>query len=88
MLYKIKGVTGWSKPVWMQLTLDVPEQFALEQSLPEIGNTLKMYAAIALFQAGKLSAGAAPSCQVSVDMTLWPLVKNRGYLLLIKVLET
>lgn len=43
----------------MQLTLDIPEQFALEQSLPEIGNTLKLYAAIALFQAGKLSAGAA-----------------------------
>lgn len=43
----------------MQLTLDIPEQFALEQSLPEIANTLKLYAAIALFQAGKLSAGAA-----------------------------
>jgi len=43
----------------MQITLNIPEQFALEKSLPEVGNTLKLYAALALFQAGKLSAGAA-----------------------------
>lgn len=43
----------------MQITLDVPEQFLLEDNTLEIGNTLKRYAALALFQAGKLSAGAA-----------------------------
>lgn len=43
----------------MQITLDIPEQFSLEGSAPEIGSTLKRYAALALFQAGKLSAGAA-----------------------------
>ena len=43
----------------MEVTLNIPEQFALEHSLPEIGNTIKLYAALALFQSGKLSAGAA-----------------------------
>ena len=43
----------------MQITIDVPEQFGLDQTKPEVGNTLKRYAALALFQAGKLSAGAA-----------------------------
>ena len=43
----------------MQITLEVPEQFGFDQSLPEIGCTLKLYAALALFQAGKLSVGAA-----------------------------
>lgn len=43
----------------MQITLDIPEQFGLNQTKPEVGNTLKRYAALALFQTGKLSAGAA-----------------------------
>ncbi len=43
----------------MQITLDIPEQFGLDKTLLEAGNTLKLYAALALFQAGKLSAGAA-----------------------------
>ncbi|MEZ5534807.1 MAG: UPF0175 family protein [Thiolinea sp.] len=43
----------------MQITLDVPKQFLLEDNTLEIGSTLKRYAALALFQAGKLSAGAA-----------------------------
>lgn len=43
----------------MQVTLDIPEQFSLEQSQPEVGATLKLYAALAMFQVGKLSAGAA-----------------------------
>jgi len=43
----------------MQITLDIPEQFSLEQTPLEIGANLKLYAALAMFQAGKLSAGAA-----------------------------
>ena len=43
----------------MQLTFDVPQQFALEQSPAEVADTLKLYAALALFRAGKLSAGSA-----------------------------
>ncbi|WP_298611002.1 UPF0175 family protein [uncultured Thiothrix sp.] len=43
----------------MQVTMDIPEQFALDKTRPEIISTLKLYAALALFQAGKLSAGAA-----------------------------
>lgn len=43
----------------MQITMDVPEYFALDKTKPEIISTLKLYAALALFQSGKLSAGAA-----------------------------
>ena len=43
----------------MQITLEVPEQFGLDKSLPEVGSLLKLYAALALFQSGRLSAGAA-----------------------------
>ena len=43
----------------MQITLDIPEQFGLNQTKSEVGKTLKRYAALALFQSGKLSAGAA-----------------------------
>lgn len=43
----------------MQITMDIPEYFGLDKTKPEIVNTLKLYAALALFQAGKLSAGAA-----------------------------
>ena len=43
----------------MQITLDIPEQFAFNQTKPEIGNLLKRYAALALFQSGKLSTEAA-----------------------------
>jgi predicted HTH domain antitoxin len=39
--------------------MDIPEYFGLDKTKPEIANTLKLYAALALFQAGKLSAGAA-----------------------------
>ncbi|MGB3917601.1 MAG: UPF0175 family protein [Thiothrix litoralis] len=43
----------------MQITMDIPEYFGLDKTKPEIASTLKLYAALALFQAGKLSAGAA-----------------------------
>ncbi len=43
----------------MQITLEIPEQFCLDKSLSETGHTLKLYAALALFQTGKLSIGAA-----------------------------
>ena len=43
----------------MQITMDIPEQFGIDKSQGEVVSTLKLYAALALFQAGKLSAGAA-----------------------------
>ena len=43
----------------MQITMDIPEYFGLDKTKPEIVSTLKLYAALALFQAGKRSAGAA-----------------------------
>ena len=43
----------------MQITLEIPEQFGFNKSPTQIGLTLKLYAALALFQSGKISAGAA-----------------------------
>ena len=43
----------------MQITLDLPEQFSLEASPKEWGQRLKLYAAITMYQSGKLSAVAA-----------------------------
>lgn len=43
----------------MQITMDIPEYFGLDKTKPEIASILKLYTALALFQAGKLSAGAA-----------------------------
>lgn len=43
----------------MQITLEVPEKFGFDKSQNEVGRTLKLYAALGLFQSGKLSASAA-----------------------------
>lgn len=43
----------------MQITMDIPEHFGIDKTPLEIVGILKLYAALALFQAGKLSAGAA-----------------------------
>jgi predicted HTH domain antitoxin len=43
----------------MQITVDVPEEFVLERSSVEVAYRLKLYAALLMFQAGELSAGAA-----------------------------
>lgn len=43
----------------MQIIVDISEQFALGKTESEIGSMLKLYAAMALFQAGELSAGGA-----------------------------
>lgn len=43
----------------MQVTLDVPEKFSVDYTLPELAKHIKLYAALAMFRAGKLSAGSA-----------------------------
>lgn len=43
----------------MQITLDVPEQFCMEFSPVELGQRIKLYAALTMYQSGNLSAGAA-----------------------------
>lgn len=43
----------------MHVTLDIPEGYFMGKNESEVGGVLKLYAALALFQAGKLSAGAA-----------------------------
>lgn len=43
----------------MQITLDIPEQYLIDRTPAELGQHLKLYAALLMFQAGELSSGAA-----------------------------
>ena len=43
----------------MQITLDIPEQYSFGHSPTELGRRIKLYAALMMFRAGELSAGAA-----------------------------
>ncbi len=43
----------------MQITLDIPDQYLIDQSPDEFGKRIKLYAALMMFQEGSLSAGAA-----------------------------
>lgn len=43
----------------MQINLTVPEQYLLDHTPTELGRQIKLFAALFMFQSGKLSAGAA-----------------------------
>ena len=43
----------------MQITLDIPDQYLVDQSPIEFGKRIKLYAALVMFQSGNMSAGAA-----------------------------
>lgn len=43
----------------MQISVDVPEEYLLEQGPAEAARRLKLYAALLMFQAGEISAGGA-----------------------------
>ncbi|CAG1020464.1 hypothetical protein MTYM_00285 [Methylococcales bacterium] len=43
----------------MKITLDIPEQYLIDSTPGEFGKNLKLYAALMMFKAGKLSAGSA-----------------------------
>ncbi len=43
----------------MQITLNIPEQYLVDTNPVELGQRIKLYAALLMFQSGKLSAGAA-----------------------------
>lgn len=43
----------------MQITLDVPEKFLVDAKPVELARRIQIYAAVLMFQAGELSAGAA-----------------------------
>ena len=50
----------------MQLLLNVPDRYLLDTSAEELAGQFKLYTALLMFQAGRLSAGAA--CEfASVD---------------------
>lgn len=43
----------------MQITVEVPEAYLVEDSPAELGRRLKLYAALLMFQAGEISSGGA-----------------------------
>ena len=43
----------------MQVTLDIPDRFALNTTPIEFAEQLKLHSALLLYHAGKISAGAA-----------------------------
>ena len=43
----------------MQITMDIPEQYLIDRTPAELGQRIKLYAALLMFQSGELSAGAA-----------------------------
>lgn len=43
----------------MQITLNIPDQFAVDLSPVELAKKIKLYAALTMYQVGHLSAGAA-----------------------------
>ena len=43
----------------MQITLDIPEQYLINENPAELGRRIRLYAALLMFQSGELSAGAA-----------------------------
>jgi predicted HTH domain antitoxin len=43
----------------MQITLNVPEQYLADENPAALGQRIKLYAAMRMFQSGEISAGAA-----------------------------
>lgn len=43
----------------MEVVLEVPESYMVGMSPDDLGNRLKLYAALLMYRAGELSAGAA-----------------------------
>lgn len=43
----------------MQLALEVPDQYLLDASAEELAQRFRLYAALMMFRAGQISAGAA-----------------------------
>lgn len=43
----------------MEITVEVPDQYLVDHDPEEMGQRLKLYAALRMFESGELSAGAA-----------------------------
>lgn len=43
----------------MEITLRVPDQYSINYDPVDLGNRMKLYAALLMFKSGELSAGAA-----------------------------
>jgi predicted HTH domain antitoxin len=48
-----------SLEVYMEIMLEVPDQYLVDQSPTELARRIKLYAALLMFQSEELSAGAA-----------------------------
>jgi predicted HTH domain antitoxin len=48
-----------SLEVYVEITLQVPDQYLVQQGPAELGRRIKLYAALLMFQSEELSAGAA-----------------------------
>lgn len=47
----------------MRITLDIPDHLVLDGTVDERGRRIKLYAAVLMFRAGEISAGAA--CEIA-----------------------
>ncbi len=43
----------------MNISMDVPEQYLLDESAEQLARKIRLYAALLMFRAGEISAGAA-----------------------------
>jgi predicted HTH domain antitoxin len=43
----------------MKITLSIPEQYLVDENPADLGQRIKLYAALRMFQSGEISAGAA-----------------------------
>ena len=43
----------------MRICLDIPDQYLVDSTPSELGQRLKLYAAVLMYRSGELSAGAA-----------------------------
>jgi predicted HTH domain antitoxin len=43
----------------MQIILNIPEKYLVDENPAELGQRIKLYAALRMFQSGEVSAGAA-----------------------------
>lgn len=62
----------------MQISVDVPEEYLLDQSPAEAARRLKLYAALIMFQGGEISAGGAAEFAEVDRLTFAAECKRRG----------
>jgi predicted HTH domain antitoxin len=67
-----------SQEVTMRISIDVPEEYVLDQGPAEIARRLKLNAALLMFQAGEISAGGAAQLAGADRFTFAAECKRHG----------